>query len=389
MIGPKTIAVVTGSRAEYGLLTWPMRDIAADPELDLRLIVTGSHLEAAHGMTVEQIEADGFSIDCRVPIALDDDSPAGIARSMSLCLNGMVSALERLAPDIVLLLGDRFEIFAAAQAAMLLNLPIAHIAGGDVTEGAIDDAMRHAITKLAHIHLATNAAAAARIIQMGEPPERVHVTGSPGLDHLVRGQRMGRADLEQSLGRRLGEHNLLVTFHPVTLEPDNGLAQLDALLGALAGLEPDHAIWITRPNADSGGRAIGERIDRWAQGRPNVAVYTSLGPARYLALLGEADMMIGNSSSGLYEAPSFGTPTVDIGNRQQGRLAGPSVFHCPPEEKAIRDAIDWAFAFDRSLAVNPYGDGYGSVRIVAALKAAPARGSLLTKRFHRLTVADG
>ena len=378
----RTIAVVTGGRADYGLLFWPMREIAADPALALALIVTGSHLEPGYGMTVERIEADGFEIAHRVPIALDDDSPSGIARSMGLCLAGMVEAFAVASPDIVMLLGDRYEIFAAAQAAMLLNLPIAHIAGGDITEGAIDDVIRHAITKMAHLHFATNEEAGRRIVQMGEAPERVHVTGSPGLDHLVRETPMARAELEASLGHELRARNILMTFHPVTLEPDGGLAQLDALLAALDGLGPEVAIWITRPNADGGGQAIAARIDAWAAGRPNVFIYTSLGQARYLGLLAAADVIVGNSSSGYYEAPSFGTPTVDVGNRQQGRLRGPSIFQCDGQAEAIGAAIGRAMAFDRRQAVNPYGDGRSAERIVALLKQAPPRPELLRKRFH-------
>ena len=380
----KKIAVVTGSRAEFGILHWVIADIRDDPELELALFVTGSHLAAAHGNTVREIEEAGFPVAARVPINLHDDSAEGIALSMGLCLTGMVKEFGETAPDIVVLLGDRFEIFAAAQAAMLLRIPIAHIAGGDVTEGAIDDAMRHSITKMAHLHFATNAESAERIAAMGEQPDRVFVTGSPALDHLHRTPLLDEPELEQSLGAPLGTRNFLLTFHPVTLEWDYGLGQLDNLLSVLdARLEAEDRLWITRSNADSGGKAINDRLDDWCSARDNTHIYTSLGQSRYFSLLAKADAAIGNSSSGLYEAPSFGTPTVNIGNRQGGRLVANSVFSCEPDSESVDAALTCALAFDRASAYNPYGDGRSSARIVSALKEAPPSRQLLHKRFFR------
>ena len=378
-MGTRRICVATSGRADYGLLTWPMRDIAAADGLSLQLLVTGTHLEERHGMTVGQIEADGFAIDARVPMALTADDPAGLARSSALGLTGGVEALQRLRPDMLMLLGDRFETLALAQAAMLAGVPIAHISGGDVTEGAIDEGIRHAITKLSHLHLVTHEDAARRVIRMGEAPDRVHVVGNPGLDMLTRAPVMPRDALEARLGRRLGARNLLVTFHPVTTLPDKGRAELDALLEALIPVA-DTTLWITRANADPGGMAVNAALEAFAADRTNVSLHDALGPA-YLPLLTACDAVIGNSSSGLAEAPSVRTPTVDIGLRQAGRLAGPSVIHCDADAAAISAAIARAMAGDVPAFDNPYGDGQSSARIVQALISAPPGDLLLRKRF--------
>lgn len=380
----KKIAVVTGSRAEFGILHWVIADIRDDAQLELALVVTGSHLDASHGHTVNEIEQAGFPITAKVPIDLLDDSATGIAHSMARCLIGMVEAIGRVSPDIVLLLGDRFEIFAAAQAAMLLRIPIAHIAGGDITEGAIDDVIRHSITKMSHLHFATNPESAERILAMGEQPSRVFVTGSPALDHLHRTPLLERPALESSLGETLGARNFLITFHPVTLETDFGMGQLNKLLAVLdARLAPGDKVWVTRSNADSGGKALNTRLNDWCSARTHCHIYTSLGQSRYFSLLASVDAVLGNSSSGLYEAPSFGTPTVNIGNRQGGRLIANSVFSCEPDCDSIDDAITCALAFDRLTAYNPYGDGRSSARILKALKDAPPSRYLLQKRFFR------
>ena len=385
MTGRRRICVITGGRAEYGLLRWVMHEIRAAPEMELQLIVTGAHLEPRFGLTVEQIEADGFEIDARVPLALEGDTPGDIVRAMAACLTGVSDALERLEPDVVLVLGDRYEILAAAEAALIHGAPLAHIAGGDITEGAFDESIRHALTKLAHIHLTTHAQAAARVIQMGEDPSRVHVVGSPGLDHLRRTPLLEGEALAAALGAPLGERNLLVTWHPVTLEADGGLGGFDALLAALDAFGPEVVKWVTRPNADPGGVAIEARLDRWAAGRADVHVFASLGQLRYLSLMAHVDAVVGNSSSGLYEAPSFGVPTVDIGDRQKGRLAAASVIRCVPAPGAIEEAIRRAFEMDCSGIENPYGDGDSARRIVNILRHAPSRESLLAKRFHEAT----
>lgn len=382
MTGPRRICVITGGRAEYGLLQWVMHEIRAASDLELQLIVTGAHLEPRFGLTVEQIEADGFGIDARVPLGLEGDAPGDVVRAMAACLTGTSDALERLRPDIVLVLGDRYEILAAAEAALIHGVPLAHIAGGDVTEGAFDESIRHALTKMAHIHLTTHAQAAARVVQMGEDPARVHVVGSPGLDHLRRTPLLEGAALEAALGAPLGERNLLVTWHPVTLDPDGGQGGFDALLTALDAFGPEVTKWVTRPNADPGGAAIEAALDRWAAGRTDVHVFASLGQVRYLSLMARIDAVVGNSSSGLYEAPSLGVPTVDIGDRQKGRLAAASVIHCGAEPRAIEAAIRRAFDMDCTGFESPYGDGDSARRIVDILRAAPARDLLLAKRFH-------
>lgn len=379
------IAVVTGSRAEFGILRWVIQDINDDPGLDLALVVTGSHLSERYGLTVREIEATGVNIAAKVPLDLSGDDPASISRAIGTCVTGMCTELQRLKPDIMLVLGDRYEIFASVQAAMMLRIPVAHIAGGDVTEGAIDDVMRHAITKMSHVHFATNVASARRIEQMGEDRNRIFVTGSPALDHLRRDPRVARNELERKLNAQLGRKNMLVTFHPVTLATDWGLSELDAMLMALEQFSPDTHIWITRSNADSGGTEINQRIEKWATDRDNVRIYTSLGIKYYMSLMSVCDIVIGNSSSGLYEAPSFGIPTVNIGGRQGGRLSANSVFHCTGTPLAICDALVKAENFDRRTAINPYGDGHSAERIVGALKTIDNYRALLRKRFQDLT----
>ena len=375
----RRICVATSGRADYGLLYWPMRDIAASDALSLLVLVTGTHLEARFGMTVDRIEADGFTIDARVPMDMSGDDPVSLARSSALALTGATEALIRLKPDMLLILGDRFETLALAQAATLTGVPIVHIGGGDVTEGAIDEGLRHAITKLSHLHFVTHEQARQRVIRMGEPPDRVYRVGNPGLDHLIRTPSMAPEDLGLALGRRLGARNLLVTFHPVTTLPDKGRAELAALLDALAGLT-DVSLWITRANADPGGMTINAAIDAFAEGRTNVSLHDALGEA-YLPLLARCDAVVGNSSSGLAEAPSMHTPTVNIGLRQAGRLAGPSVIHVEAESTAIGDAIHRAMDGDVPGFDNPYGDGRSSGRIVQRLIEAPDRDTLLRKRF--------
>lgn len=384
MSEPRRICVVTGGRADYGLLQWVMHDIRAAEDLELQLIATGSHLEAGFGMTADQIEADGFRIDARVPLGLEADGPGDTVRAMARCLIGVSEALETLQPDIMLVLGDRYEILAAAQAALIHGVPIAHIAGGDTTEGAFDESIRHALTKMAHIHLVTNDLSARRVRQLGEASDRIHVVGSPGLDQLRRRPLLDRAALEVALGAPLGARNILVTFHPVTLTADRGQGEFEALLRALDALPRDVVKWITRPNADPGHRAIEETLDAWARDRPDVRVFASLGQLRYLSLMAHVDAVVGNSSSGLYEAPSLGAPTVDIGDRQKGRLAAASVIRCAAETDAIRDAVEAAFQLDCAGVVNPYGDGFSAGRIVQILREAPPRAALLAQTFHEV-----
>ena len=379
----RKICVVTGSRAEYGLLRWVMDGLRRNEAFDLQVVATGMHLAPEYGMTVREIERDGFEIAERVEMLVSSDTPGGVTRSVGLGIIGWASALERLEPDLMLVLGDRYEILAAVTAALFHNVPVAHIAGGDVTEAAFDESIRHAITKMSHVHFATNEDSARRLRAMGEDPRRVFVTGSPGLDNLVRLPLLDRPALQAALGLPLGERNLLVTFHPVTLQPEQGLAQQEALLAALGALDPaTTTLWFTRPNADTGGRALAAQLDEWAGSRPNVHVHTSLGQLRYLSLMAQVDAVVGNSSSGLYETPSFGIPTVNVGDRQRGRLAASSVVHCPPEREAITRALATALALDCTGVVNPYGDGHASERIVQALLELPLASTLLQKPFN-------
>jgi UDP-hydrolysing UDP-N-acetyl-D-glucosamine 2-epimerase len=379
----KRICVVTGSRAEYGVMYWLLHDLRADPEIDLQLIVTGMHLAPEFGLTVREIEKDGFPISRQVEMLLSSDSSAGIAKSIGLGVIGMSDAFEHLKPDFVLVLGDRFEILAAAQASLIHNIPLIHLAGGDTTEGAFDESIRHAITKMAHVHFVTNEESAQRVRQMGEDPQYIHMVGSLGLDHLRRTTLLNGVALEAVLDAKLGTRNLLITFHPVTLESGRAEEQFEELLAALDNLDHDVTLWFTRPNADTGGRSMSIALDQWAATRSDrVHVFASLGQLRYLSLMAQVDAVVGNSSSGLYEAPSFKVPTVDIGDRQRGRLAAPSVVHCAPTKASIALAIDKALAMDCIDVVNPYGDGETAGRIVKILHSLPRAPVLLKKHFH-------
>ena len=287
-------------------------------------------------MTQRVIEADGFPISARVDSLLASDTPVGVAKSLGLGVIGFADALDRLKPDLLLLLGDRFEILAAAQAALVARLPVAHLCGGDVTEGAFDEAIRHAITKMAHLHFATNEPAARRLRQLGEDPDRVFAVGSPGIDYLLRAPPLSGDELARATGLDAGRRLLLVTFHPATLGAGAALDELEELLAALAALGGDIQLAFTRPNADTDGRALAQRLERFVAAQANARLFAALGSRVYASLLRRAEAVIGNSSSGLYEAPSVGTPTVDIGDRQRGRLKAESVISCPARARRHR-----------------------------------------------------
>lgn len=380
------ICVVTGSRAEYGLLYWLMKEIQSDTDLQLQVAVTGMHLSPEFGLTYKEIEADGFAIDAKVEMLLSSDTPAGIAKSIGLGVIGFADALDRLRPDFLVLLGDRYEILAAAQAAMVARIPVAHIAGGDVTEGAFDEAIRHSITKMSHLHFVTNEASARRVRQLGEDPERIFNVGSPGLDFIKRIKLLDRNVLEKSLDFKFREKNLLVTFHPATLEMRPAEVQFKELLTAIGRLGENIGIIFTKPNSDTEGRAIVRLVDDYVASHDNAKAFTSLGQVRYLSVMAQVDAVVGNSSSGLYEAPSFGKATVNIGDRQKGRLQAASVIHCIQDAGAIEAAILKAFTLDCSGAVNPYGDGDSSVRIKDRLKQIAEPSALLKKHFFDLNV---
>lgn len=377
----RRVCVVTGSRAEYGLLSNVMRGIQQDDDLDLLVIATGMHLSPEFGLTWRVIEEDGFAIDAKVEMLLSSDSPVGIAKSIGIGTMGCAEALDRLKPDLLVLLGDRFEILAAAQAALVARIPVAHIAGGDTTEGAFDEAIRHSITKMAHLHFVTNEGAAKRVRQLGEDPAHIHVVGSPGIDQIRRLKLLSRAELSQELGFTFKEKNLLVTFHPVTLDTVSAKQQFQELLDALDQLGSETGVIFTKPNADTDGRVIIGMVDDYVATRPHARAYTSLGQLRYLSAMAQADAVVGNSSSGLYEAPSFGKPTVNIGDRQKGRLQASSVLNCGAVAGEIRAAIGEALTRDCTGAVNPYGDGHSSERIVSLIKQVADPKALLKKHF--------
>lgn len=383
----RSACVVTGSRADYGLLYPLMCRLQSDSVFDLKIVATGMHLSPEFGLTYKVIEDDGLQVNAKVEMLLSSDTPLGTAKSLGLGVIGIADALDRLAPDLVILLGDRYEILAAAQAAMLLRIPIAHICGGDSTEGAIDEAIRHSITKMAQLHFVTNGQAAQRIIQMGEDAARVFCVGSPGLDAIRLFPILSREEFETRLGFRFREQNLLVTFHPVTLAADLGAGEFEELVTALVNLGDQFGILFTKPNADASSRALTERLDSFIQSHSNASAFTSLGQRGYYSALTYVDAIVGNSSSGLYEAPSFHKPTVDIGERQRGRLAASSVIHCEPKAEAISDGIRRAMTMDCSSTVNPYGDGHSVDRILSVLHDLPDRRELLQKCFVMGSIA--
>lgn len=375
----RKIAVFTGTRAEYGLLYWLLKDIQADPTLELQLLVSAMHLSPEFGMTYQQIEADGFIITEKVEMLLSTDSAVGTAKSIGLGVIGFADALARMNPDVLVVLGDRFEALAVAQAAMILRIPIAHIHGGEITEGAYDDAIRHAITKLSLLHFTSAEMHRNRVIQLGESPERVFNVGAVGLDHLKRSKLMSVDELSDSLNFKLKQPYVLVTYHPVTLASEPAKQSFLNLLAALDQF-PELQIVLTYPNADDGGREIVAILEDYAKKQPQrVLAIPSLGQLRYLSTVSNATAVVGNSSSGIIEVPSFKVPTVNIGERQRGRLAAESVISCAPKTESIVDAINVALENDFSKVVNPYGKGQASKAILEVLILADLS---TIKRFH-------
>jgi UDP-N-acetylglucosamine 2-epimerase (non-hydrolysing)/GDP/UDP-N,N'-diacetylbacillosamine 2-epimerase (hydrolysing) len=379
---PRKICFVTGSRADFGLLVWPMRAVQQTRGLKLQLIATGMHLSPEFGYTIANIRDEGFDVDDTIETLLSSDSGVGVAKSVGLGVIGFADAFARLMPDLVVVLGDRYETFAAAQAAMYMRLPMAHLFGGDVTEGAIDESIRHAISKMSHLHFATNNDSARRLMQLGEDPSRIFTVGSPGIDSIKRLKLMDRETIGREVGMALGERNVLVTFHPVTVEADRSVGSLDELFAALSALDPAFRLFFTLANADAEGRALNERIKAFVAGRPNAIAVASLGQLRYISLMNQVDVVVGNSSSGVYEAPSLNAPSVDIGDRQKGRERAASVFHAAPEQQAITAAISAALGRGRQPTVSPYGDGEASRRIADGIAAIPEFRALLRKGFH-------
>lgn len=385
----RRVCIVTGTRAEYGLLRGVLQGVAQAPDLTLQTVVTGMHLSPEFGMTVGEIEADGVVIDDRVEMLLSSDTAVGVGKAMGLGLIGFSDVFARLKPDVVVVLGDRFEIFAAAAAAMVAGVPLAHIHGGETTEGAFDESIRHSITKMSHLHFVAAAQYRDRVIQLGEDPDRVFLVGGLGVDAIKRLNLMDKSALEVDPGVRFRSRNLLITFHPVTLDDGEADTQVQALFDALDSMGPDAGLIFTLPNADTGSRALARRIEDYAAARPNAVAYQSLGQLRYLSCMALVDAVVGNSSSALLEAPSFGIPTINIGDRQGGRLKAASVIDCAPQrtaiEAALNRALSPAFRKHMAAAANPYGEGGASEAIVRVLQEHSLRG-IQKKRFRDVTV---
>jgi UDP-N-acetylglucosamine 2-epimerase (non-hydrolysing)/GDP/UDP-N,N'-diacetylbacillosamine 2-epimerase (hydrolysing) len=382
----RTIAVVTVGRSDYGLYLPVLRAIGADSGLQLRLIVSGTHLVPACGATVAAIEADGFEISERVDMSLAADSPSAVSISVGLGIIGFAQALSRLRPDLLLVLGDRYEMHAAAVAAVPLRLPVAHIHGGEITEGAFDDALRHSITKLAHLHLVTTAEYGRRVRQLGEEPWRITVTGAPGIDTIRSVRATPAAELRRRWRLVDGERPLVVTFHPETLQYEETGRHIAEILAALESA--GRTCIFTAPNADTSNSVIDAAIRRFVADHPESSYEQSLGAEVFFGLLRIAGAMVGNSSSGLIEAPTFELPVVNVGDRQRGRIRGPNVIDVPCERGPIADSITRALSLDfkRGLIgmLNPYGDGNAAAAIVARLKEVPLDRRLIVKRFADL-----
>jgi GDP/UDP-N,N'-diacetylbacillosamine 2-epimerase (hydrolysing) len=385
----RKICVVTGTRAEFGLLRWLMKEIQHEPELELQVLATGMHLSPEFGMTYREIEQAGFVINAKVEMLLSADTATAVTKSMGLGLISYADAYERLVPDLIVVLGDRFEIFAATAAAMIAGIPVAHLHGGEATEGAFDEAIRHSITKMSHLHFVAAEEYRRRVIQLGEQPARVFLVGGLGIDAISRIKLLDRETLEQSLGFKFGPRNLLITFHPVTLDGRQSSAQQMAeLLAALGELEDTNMLF-TIPNADTGGRELAAMVNQFAVSRRHVSVHTSLGQLRYLSCMKYVDAVVGNSSSGLTEAPSMGIATINIGDRQKGRLSASSVIHCEPTRQSINGALSTVFepSFSSTLTTinNPYGSGGASEKVVEIIKNHDLK-NLLKKSFFNLDV---
>jgi UDP-hydrolysing UDP-N-acetyl-D-glucosamine 2-epimerase len=378
------IAVVTSSRADYSHLYWPLKLLAEHHDIDLQLIVMASHLSPEFGATIREIEKDGFSIAARVECLLSSDSDVGMAKSIGVAVLSLADALGAMRPDLLLLIADRYEMLAPAAVALSLRIPIAHIEGGEISEGAIDDAVRNALTKMSHVHFTSTEGARARVISMGEEPWRVHRAGAPSLDHLRRSDMLSRKEVEGRCGADFSTPTLLIAYHPVTLEQDTTLeaGPLFAALETIAEQEKSQLLFCY-PNADAGSRSLIERTREFLERHPCGKLFVNLDAVTYWSLLRSVDVMVGNSSSGIMETASFALPTVNIGMRQKGRERAANVLDAEPEAAAILAQIGIArsVAFRASLAgmTNPYGDGHASERIVEVLTTVPLGPQLLIK----------
>lgn len=380
----RQICVMTGSRAEYGLLRPLLYEFKRAKDVDLKILVTGTHLSKIHGYTVSEIEADGFKIAYEVDMVLSSDEKRATGQSLGLGVIGLSNALSILSPDILLILGDRYEALAAAQSAMILGIPIAHVHGGEATEGLIDEAIRHSITKMAHFHFVTADEYLKRVVQLGEQPSSCHNFGALALDNIAEFHPISRCELEKFLKIELADDIFLVTFHPVTLDGKYNQA-LDNLLADLSKRE-NISIIFSGSNSDPLGQEIDKKVQEFCKSKVKNAVsFSSLGYLRYLSLMKMSSLVVGNSSSGIIEAPAIGVPTVNIGPRQQGRLRAPSIVDCEGSRRDISAAIDYALSIEfrkaAKLCVTPYGEPGAAKKICNVLKNVPLDGVLM-KRFH-------
>lgn len=377
----RSIAVVTSSRADYSHLYWPLKDLAVHPEADLKLIVMGSHLAPTFGTTAQEIECDEIPIAARVECLLNSDSDVGMAKTIGIAALGLADVLGRMRPDLLLLIADRYEMLAPASVALALRIPIAHIEGGEISEGAIDDAVRNALTKMSHIHFTSTSLARQRVIAIGEEPWRVHRAGAPSLDHLRRSQLLTRKEVEQRLQLDLSQPTVLIAYHPVTIRRET-TEEVDALFAALGNMREQIAFCY--PNADAGSHHIIERTRAFLASRSDGKIFTNLDPITYWSLLRNVEMLVGNSSSGIMETASFALPTVNIGLRQKGRERARNVLDAAPEAAEIRQKINQARSetFRQSLVgmENPYGNGHASEKIVEILTTIPLTQDLLIKQ---------
>ena len=385
----RKICIVTGTRAEYGLLRWLMHSIKDDPSLELQIIATGMHLSPEFGLTYREIEKDGFVIDRKVEMLMSSDTPVGITKSMGLGMIGFADALDGLKPDLLVVLGDRFELLSAVSAALVARIPVAHIHGGETTEGAIDESIRHSITKMSHLHFTAAEEYKRRVIQLGENPQNVFLVGGLGVDVIKKLKLLEKPALEDFLKFQFGVKNLLVTFHPATLEKVPAENQMAELLSALSELK-DTCIFFTMPNADAGGRKLLNMVNEFAKQHSNACAHFSLGQLAYFSCVQFVDGVVGNSSSGLLEIPSFKKGTVNIGDRQKGRLKAKSVIDCLPERQDILVAIKklYSFEFRASLSAlqNPYGEGGASEKILEVIKSRSFN-NLVKKVFFDVNLA--
>ncbi len=385
----KKIAIFTGTRAEYGILYWIIKELHERSDTELQLYVGGMHLSPEFGYTIEQIEKDGFTIDEKLEFLLSSDSPVAVSKSIALALMTSAEAIDRNQPDLIVILGDRFESMAVAQAAMISCTPVAHIHGGEITEGLIDDAIRHSITKMSHLHFTANDQYRNRVIQLGEDPSRVFSYGAPGIDSIKKLDLLGKDDLIKSIDFDITDKFFMITYHPVTLDSDGAKNSLINLLSALEDYK-DYKLVITYPNADTHGRALIEILDDYkSKNEDRVLLIQSLGQLRYLSLLKLCNAVIGNSSSALIEAPTFNVPTINIGERQKGRITGATVINCSEDKKSIKDSIEKSLSLEFlnicKNANNPYGQGDSSSKIVQKMVDFDLTG-IVKKSFYNVEV---